>query len=133
MGKKARVSLYWKIRRLGYIFWLPIGGAILLGAWVLIPQWETNYQQRALADAFFAECKKGFDDTSTVPRIPEGALHEAERVRALTVSALISWAPQVSGLVRDGNYVARIEFKNPKDLVIEQKIGVSSEPSTSDQ
>jgi len=123
--RTAGFSLYWRLRRLGYIFWLPIGGAILVGAWVLIPQYEAEYQQEQLAKAFFAQCQHVFEDTSQVPKIPEEALRTAEGQRSLTNNALSSWSPTVAGVIRDGYWYALIDFKSPKPFHREKKIGVA--------
>jgi len=121
----AGFSLFWQIRRLGYIFWLPLGGGVLVCAWVLIPRWQADYQQQQLTDAFFAECQKVFQDTSQVPRNPEQELRDAEDRRSLTNNALGDWSPKVSALIKDGYWYARIEYKEPKPSVHEQKIGVA--------
>jgi len=118
-----KAPFYWRVR----IFWryvrIPAVVAILVLAFIFVPQLEAKNQQSALADNFFAECQKTLKDTDQLPKVPEEALADAIKKLEVTQSAIHSWNPSVSSEVRKGKWIARIQFVRPSTYFIEQTIG----------
>ena len=79
--------------------------------------------QNDLAADFFAECRKTLKDTEAIPKVPDEALDVAIHRRPVTNATLQAWSPTVSTEIRGGQWVARIEFLQPKGYVVEQTIG----------
>ena len=114
-----------RYRKLLAVITIPAFVVVCIFAWSWIPFTEAKYQQEQLAKAYFDECYKGFMDTAQLPKVPEEALHTAQKKQSLTNDALRTWSPSVIGFVYKGNWYARITFTAPEKKVFEKKIGVA--------
>ncbi len=122
-GPPLGAPLSWRLHKLWRVLRFPLIAALLVAGWIYVPVLEARSQQNALAVAFFDECKKTLKDSEQLPKVPEDALEAAIKRRPLTDSALRTWDPQVSSVIRDGQWVARIEFNQPSSYAVEQRIG----------
>jgi|GEM_PF-1811912 hypothetical protein len=118
-----RMPFFLRYRKLLAIVTIPAIVVLCVFAWNWIPFTEAKYQQEELSKAFFAECYKGFADTAQLPKIPEEALHNAQKKQSLTNDAMRAWSPSVIGFVYKGDWYARITFTAPEKKVFEKKIG----------
>ncbi len=119
------MTLYWRYRRILAILAIPIFVIICILAFSWIPISEAKHQQKELANTFFDECYVTFVDTSQIPKMPEEALAIAQRKQKISLSALRTWSPQVSGEIRNGYWWAKIQFMSPTKHVFEKRIGVA--------
>jgi hypothetical protein len=122
-GPRIVAPLNWRLHNLWISMRIPFVIVAIVLAWIYIPFLEARSQQNALATEFFVICRRTLKDTDQLPKVPDEALQEAIKKRPVTQSALFNWSPQVSSVIRKGEWVARIEFVKPSNYTIEEKIG----------
>lgn len=122
-GVKTPAPLGWRLQKIWRWVRIPLLMAIVIIAWVYVPEFEARSQQNALAAEFFRICKKTLKDTDQLPKVPDEALQEALKLRPLTESAISEWAPEVGTEVRKGQWIARIKFNKSSGYTVEETIG----------